>query len=303
MTRIVRWFGGIVAGWMAWRVLGPELQPSFGKEQRRPIRVPGRTVFVGDKEFFVREIGPVDAPPIVLLHGWSLDGEMTFYRVIPLLAERFRVVVPDHRAHGKSEWVRGRVEMSDLADELAAVLDAIGCGPATVVGYSMGGLVAQELARRHPRHIAKLVLAATAARPVAERRVPTRVMFFLGRTLLRISRYEASMATTRVLRRTGSLNREHQRWMWESLMRRDPTLYAEMGLAVFHFDSRPWIGRLKLPTMVIIPTDDQMIAPRAQYELASLVADADIVELVGAGHEAVMNRADELVKHIADFAG
>ena len=95
-------FGAIVAGWLGWRLFGPEVPRRYQPPQVRPLRVPGRSVFVGEREFFVREVGSPAAQPLVLIHGWSLDAEMTYHRIVPELATRYRVVMPDLRNHGKS---------------------------------------------------------------------------------------------------------------------------------------------------------------------------------------------------------
>ena len=113
-------------------------------------------------------------------------------------ARRFRVIVPDLRNHGKSDWVRGRVEITDLADDLAGILDTVGIQNATVLGYSMGGMVVQELARRHPRHVGSMILAATASYPISEMRIPTRVAFWLARGGLRVSLHENHPCTVEV---------------------------------------------------------------------------------------------------------
>ena len=286
--------------WLAWRTFGPEIPRRMHSDQRRPLRIPGRTVFVGEREFFVRETGPEGATPLVLLHGWSFDGEMTFFNVIERFAERFRVVVPDHRGYGKSDWIRGRYEIADVADDVAGVLQALDISNAVVLGYSMGGMVAQELAHRHPSLVDRLVLAATAARPVRAD-MAFRLAVVATRAVARISRKELSAASTTVLRRSNAIDAEHEQWMWEALMRRDPNLYYEAGSAVRRFDSRQWIDSLDTPTMVIINTHDQIVPPPVQYELASFFTDGDIVEIVGARHESVMNRADEYVKAVVEF--
>jgi pimeloyl-ACP methyl ester carboxylesterase len=302
MKSVGRLLVAALGSWFVWRLFGPELIPTFRTPQRRPVRVPGRTVFVGENEFFVRETGPEDAPPLVLVHGWTFDSEMAFYELIPPLAGQFRVIVPDHRNHGKSDWIRGHFDVADLADELAGVLDAVGSGPATVVGYSLGGMVAQELARRHPRHVSRLVLLATAARPAPKYRWPLRIGMVFVRAVSRVSMHEMTATSLGVLRRSGSLDPHHERWLWQALLKRDPTLYMEIGASAWRFDSRDWVGRLAVPVCVIITTRDQLVPVAAQYELVGRLPDAEVVELVGARHEAVYNRAHEIVKEIAAFA-
>ena len=166
----------------------------------------------------------------------------------------------------------------------------------------MGGLTTQELARRRPDLVARMILGGTAAYPITRRRAVTRLMFWLGRAGARLSRSEMATASSRVLLRTRSLDPKNHRWMHTALLRRDPTLYYEAGAAILRFDSRSWIGRLTVPALVIVPTDDQLIAPAAQHELASLLPAAEVIELVGARHEAVLNRGDEIVKAILSFS-
>lgn len=297
-----RWLGYGVGGWLLWRLYGPEVVPRFPFPQMRPLRVPGRTVMIGERELFVRESGPADGPALVLIHGWNLDGEMTFHRLVPLLDDRFRVIIPDLRNHGKSDWVRGRVELAEIADEVAGLLDVLGVSGATVMGYSMGGMVAQELARRHPRVVGRLILAATAAHPIARARGMTRAVFWLGRGLLRLSSLEVAGVTRRLLSADGALRPENRAWMHQGLVRRDANLYYEIGAAVWRFDSRSWVGGLQLPILVLINTEDQVVPPEAQYELAGLLSDAAVVEIVGGFHESVMNRAEEVAEAVAGFA-
>lgn len=297
----VRRFGFWAAlAWLLWRAFGPELPVRYPAPQRRPLRVAGRTVFVGEREFFVRETGRRDAPPLVLVHGWSLDGEMTYYPLIEALADRYRIIVPDLRNHGKSDWVRGRYAPADMADELAGILDAVGVRNAIVMGYSLGGMVVMELARRHRYLVGRAVLAATAARPVPLRRPLAWLWFWLARAVARVSKREAAQLTVRVLRFTGSLDREHERWMYEGLVRRDGTLFYNAGYAVWHFDARSWVGGLGVPTTVVIPTSDRLIPVEAQEELASLMTDAEIVRLSGAGHESIYTRVDDYIAVIDD---
>jgi 3-oxoadipate enol-lactonase len=288
--------------WLAWRLFGPEIPPRHDGVQERPPMPEGRTVVVGRTEFSVREAGPEHGPPIVLLHGWVYDAHATWHRVLPLLAERHRVVAIDLRNHGKSDRVRGRFEITDLADEADAVMSALGLGAVTLVGYSMGGMAAQALAVRHPGRIDRLVLAATAAHPVPWPRWLTVPVFFAGRVLARIDRHLVTRIVYRYLMHTGTFPPEHGAWLWESMTNRDVDLYYESGFAILRFDATDTAARIRVPTLVIVPGRDQLIPPRAQQSTAGLLPDARMIEIPGARHEAVLTHAAEVAGAIADFA-
>jgi pimeloyl-ACP methyl ester carboxylesterase len=295
-------FLGGLGAWAGWRIFGPEMVPRFSPGQQRPLRIPGRTVFVGEREFFVREAGPSDAPPLVLVHGWGFDGEMTFHNIIEPLAEHFRVVMPDHRNHGKSDWIRGSFNVADLADELAGVLDAVDVGRATVFGYSLGGMVTQELARRHPRHVGRMILGATAAYPVYRLRPLARVGMWAARSFARVSTQEIAAGSAYLMKRVGAMDPGNERWMRAALLRRDPTLFYEAGHAAWRFDSRSWVAKMSQPALVIITTADRIVDPVAQRVLADLMGSAEVVELAGANHDSVLSDPDVYVDAIKRFA-
>jgi 3-oxoadipate enol-lactonase len=251
----------------------------------------------------VREAGDPDGPVLFMLHGWAYDSVATWHRVIEPLSDHFRLVLMDQRNHGGTSRVRGAFTIDDLADDAAGVIDALDLGPVMVAGYSMGGMVAQALARRYPGKVSGLVLGATAAHPIAERRVATRVAFGLARAIGRLSLIEWARLTYRYFIATGAVDRQHSRWLWETLLDRDPTLSFESGAAVWHFDSRDWVSEVGVPALVIVPAADQLVAPSLQRELAELLPASRVVELAGAKHEAVMTHGDEMAKAIIEFAG
>ena len=261
----------------------------------------GRTIVAGTHEFLVREAGPADGPPLVLLHGWVYDSLATWHRLMPLLAASHRVIAVDLRSHGKTDRIRGRFEIEDLADEVARCLDALGLGEVPVVGYSMGGMAAQALARRHPARVPRLVLVATAAKPIRVPRWVVAPVFAAGRTLARIDRTTVPRIAHRYLISTGTIAPEHSRWLWESLMNRDSDLYYEAAFAITRFDAREWVGRLRVPALVIVPTCDQLIPARAQRELAGLLSEAQVTEIDGARHEVVLTHTEEVAAAIRSF--
>ncbi len=298
----ILWGLAILVGlWLAWRLFGPDREPNYAGPQVRPIRVPGRTVFVDEREFFVREVGPEDAPTLVLLHGWSFDGEMNYFKLIPELSQRYRLIVPDHRNHGKSDQIRGPFEVEDLAMVLEGMLDQLGYDRVNLMGYSMGGMAAQVFAHRHPDRVDRLILAATAAYPIDRFRLLARIAFWLARAFARLSKKEAAMFTYRYLNRHGLIDDSAQRWMWAALLDRDPTLFYESGVAAWRFDARDWAGEIAAPTMVIIPGRDEVVPTRTQRDLANRLDDPVVVELEGAGHDSVLARPEEYIKAIDRF--
>ncbi|MGQ0848753.1 MAG: alpha/beta fold hydrolase, partial [Actinomycetota bacterium] len=151
----------LVVPLVLWRLFGPVLPPRWRSRQVHPWKIPARTVFAGDREMSVREVGPPAGPVIVLIHGLAGSSIAEWYKVAPLLADRFRVVMIDHRSQGLSVPEPGRFEIEDEADDIAQVIDSLELEPAGVVGYSMGGAIAQALAYRHPQLVGKLALVAS----------------------------------------------------------------------------------------------------------------------------------------------
>ncbi len=285
----------------AWRLFGPPYTPRFRPPQSHPWRLRGTTVFVGDREFLVRQTGPVDAEPIVLVHGLGGSSVGEWYRVGPLLADDHRVVLVDHRNHGLSARTTEPFEIADLADDLAGVLRVLDLEPATVVGYSMGGAVAQELAHRHPWAVRRLVLIGTfATHPPRVRRI-RQIITGMIRAWERLTGVGTPESRALYLRWTGAVDARHWRWLWEETHRRDPDAGAASSWALLRFDSTPWVGRLAVPALVVIPARDQLVPPPWQYALASRLPDVELVELPDARHEAPWTHPETIATAIGEF--
>ena len=275
---------------------GTGLPPKFPPGQAHPLRLPGRTVFVADREVFVRETGPTDAPALVLIHGLGEDSMLTWHRLIPLLRDRFRIVALDLRGAGKSDGTRDPFDIADLADDVAGACAVLGIVSATVVGYSMGGAVAQEVARRHPGFTERLVVVSTLSYHPFWWRVARTVVAVGGRALERISRTEVSWAWYRYLLAVGAVEHRHARWLWETRMSRDPEFQYRSMLTLLRFDSRPWLAGLDVPTLVLVSGADQMVPPPWQRELAAAIPGAVLVEVSGATHEVPMTHATQVAE-------
>jgi 3-oxoadipate enol-lactonase len=292
----------LVAILIAFRLFGPVLRPRFRGPQKHPWPLPGRTVFVGDREFVVRQTGPVDGEDIVLIHGLGGASLTEWYEVGPRLAEEFRVTLVEHRNHGSAARFTDRYDITDLADDTAGILRAVGVEAAIVVGYSMGGTVAQAIAHRHPDVVAGLVLiGAFAAHPPAWR-VARQIGTYLVRGWERLTGLGTPEVRAGYLIVTGAVAPEYARWMWEETHRRDVDGGAAASLALMRFDARTWIGSLDAPTLVVVPTRDQLVPPGWQYGLAGLIPNARIVDIDGGRHEVPWTHPERLVDEIRRFA-
>ena len=100
-------------------------------------------------------------PPVLLIMGLSFSLEM-WYRLVPGLVGHCRVILFDNRGVGRSDVPRGPYTIPQMARDAAAVLQAAGASQAHVIGASMGGMIAQELALRYPKLVLSLVLACTS---------------------------------------------------------------------------------------------------------------------------------------------
>lgn len=260
-------------------------------------------MFVGDDEYLVRETGPVGGIPILLVHGLAGASLTEWYQVAPKLAVDRQVIMVDHRGHGLSASGDLRFDVSDDADDLAGVLDALDVGQVDVVGYSMGGAIAQELVRRHPGRVRRLVLIATFAAHSDSYRWVRRVGAVVARGWERVFGVGTSEVRSGYLIARGAVRREHARWVWRESLRRDIESGAQATFALLRFDSREWVGRLGVDTMVMVPTADFLVPPRWQYELASLIPGARLVEVAGAGHELVWTHPDRVADEVLGFLG
>ncbi|HEX6221579.1 MAG TPA: alpha/beta hydrolase [Acidimicrobiia bacterium] len=299
----MKWWKWALAGALAWRAFGPRLDPRFKPPQEHPLRVPGRTVFVGDDEYLVREMGPNEGVPILLVHGLAGASLTEWYQVAPKLAVNRRVIMVDHRGHGLSALGDTRFEVEDDADDLAGVLDDLDVAQVDVVGYSMGGVIAQSFARRHPGRVRKLVLIATFASHSVSYRWARGAGAFLARAWERLTGVGTPEVRSGYLIARQAVEPRHARWMWRETQRRNVESGAQATFALLRFDSTDWIGKLDVPAMVIVPGNDFLVPPHWQYQMASAIPDAKLVEVSGAGHEVVWTHSDRISDELIAFLG
>ena len=261
-----------------------------------PLPAGQRIDLPGRGTTFVRSVdGPPGAPTVLLLHGWLASGGLNWFNAFDPLSQRYSVLAPDMRGHGRGIRSRRRFRLADCADDVAALLGLLGTEPVVVVGYSMGGPIAQLLWRRHPDVVAGLVLCATSYRFVAgarERVVVSSVMATAAGTTRAgsmLSRVPMASARRWAAHRSPQRPANLRDWAAAEMRRHDPVKIMEAGQAIGSYNARSWIGEVDVPTTVVVTERDRAVEPREQRKMALAIPGA-IVHSHDDGHVACAKR-------------
>jgi 3-oxoadipate enol-lactonase len=284
----------------------------LSRAARRVVRAPavealptGRLVELpGRGRTYVMDVpGPTDdAPTVVLLHALACTAALSWYAAFDQLAAHYRVIAFDLRWHGRGIRSR-RFRFADCADDVAAVLDALGVDRAVLVGYSMGGAVAQLTWQRHRDRVAGLVLCSTARnfRGKTRERVffgaLTGVMFPLSRHALR--RVELLAGT---LPELPCAEVDQETWGRTEFRSTSAWVLPEVLGELGRFNSAAWIGDVDVPTAVVVTTKDRAVAVRRQYRLAAAIPGTEVF-LAKGGHASIVLDAKNWVPILLDAIG
>lgn len=238
----------------------------------RRVDLPGRGTI------FVREAaGPPGAPTVLLVHGLLASADLNWSLAVPELATCFRVIAPDLRGHGDGIPTR-RFDGAQCADDLAAIVETLELGRVIVVGYSLGGLVAQLFARRHPGLVSGLVLCATAHNFASAG----------GGSAMRLLTRAAQFAPARVRRAAmmavlapRSADGGQGRWVMDQVAKHDTRAILQAATEAIGFDSSDWLGAVVGPSAVVLTTQDQVVSPAVQRELCRVLANPVVHEVEG----------------------
>ena len=286
------------------RSLLPDLPVTEVPPRGRMVDLPGRGA-----AYVVDLPGPhPDAPTVVLLHGLGVTASLCFAPALAPLNEHARVVLFDQRWHGQG-IVSPHFTIEECADDVDAVLAALGIEEAILAGYSLGGAVAQMVWSRRPARVSGLVLCSTARNWQGN---PGERMFFpvvsvLSRSLRGLSHRRASQRFERRASRDIHTD-DVLTWALDEMRSVSGWSVAHALNAVGQFDSSPWIGSVDVPTAVVVTLGDHAVPTRRQRKLAAAIPGAVVFEAEG-GHTALMFAADtwvptfvEAVRDVADRA-
>jgi 3-oxoadipate enol-lactonase len=242
-------------------------------------------------------------PPLLLIHGLGY-ARWGWEPILPGLAERFDVLLFDNRGIGESDAPPGPYTAAEMAADALLVLDGAGVERAHVVGTSLGGMVAQELALAAPERVDRVVLACTtpggpSAYPMPEATV---------RLMAEAAGLEPAVALRRFVEnalapQTVAEHPELVERIMEHRLRtaQDPAAWGAQAAAGATFDAYDRVGGVQSRTLVQHGDEDLVVDPRNAELLVRLLPDARLERFAGTGHLFFWERPGRFVASVVSF--
>ena len=259
-------------------------------------------ITIGDVRIHWESYG--EKEPLLLISGVS-GGTWTWEENIEAWSPHFRVIVFDNIGAGRSGKPNRPYTIEEMADHAAAVLDAAGVKQAGVVGLSMGGMIAQELALRHPNRVHRLVLGCTHCG--VNNRIPPHpnvIQRFADNKDLspeEIINKNLELLVTPQFLRSGSnaLNRYKERQL-KAPLQPDYALKRQLE-AIAGFDACERIGNIQVPTLILTAELDMLVPPENGGLLSRHIPNAVEKSFANAGHLIYLECAQDFNETIMNF--
>ena len=241
--------------------------------------------------------------PLLLIHGLGY-ARWGWEPVLPGLAERFDVVLFDNRGIGESDAPPGPYTAAEMAGDAIQVLDEAGVDRAHVVGTSLGGMVAQELALGYPDRVDRLVLACTTPGGPKAHPMPQQTLTLMAEA----ATLEPAVALRRFVENAlaPATVAEHPELVDRIMAHRlataqQPAAWAAQAAAGATFDASGWLGALAAPALVQHGDADVIVDPRNADLLVELLPDARLERFPGTGHLFFWEAPERFVSSVSAF--
>ena len=238
--------------------------------------------------------------PVLLLHGLGANSESWLFQ-IPVLQEcGFRPITPDAPGFGQSTYSGGRADIKNFTEPIAALIDHLQLPSLDVVGISMGGTIALQLALDHTQYVSRLVLINTFAHlnVIRARSFPYYLLrFFLVHTL-GLERQAKTVAKHLFPFPDQELLRQG---LTEQIRQSDPHAYRAAMRALARFDVRDRLGEIHCPALVITGRNDTTVPVEIQFQLASGIKDSRQILIDKAGHAVTAETPDIFNQVLVEF--
>ncbi len=284
-------------------MIASDIRPTSGSAFQNAAT---RSLDVGGTVFAYRDIGPQNGPPLVMLNHWGAVLDNFDPRIVDGLASRHRVIAIDYRGIGGSGG-KAPVAVAEMAQETIALIRALGLGCIDLLGFSLGGFVAQQVALDAPDLVRRLILTGTGPaggrgidrvgrvswplilKGLLTRRDPKYYLFF---TASARSRQAANDFLQRLQERRNDRDRPAS-----------PTAFLRQLKAITAWGRQPPqdLGQIPIPVLVANGDSDIMVPTPNSGDLAHRLPNATLVIYDDAGHGGIFQYHTEFVRDALAF--
>ncbi|TET12410.1 MAG: alpha/beta hydrolase [Candidatus Thorarchaeota archaeon] len=272
-------------------------------KKREVIDLPYATI--GDIDIYYEIHGPTDAPPLVLIGGWA-SYRWIWFRQIPIFREKYRCVVFDNRGAGKSSKPDYPYTIEMFADDTVGLMKALDIDNAHVLGISMGGLIAQQIAISYPEKVRSLIIASSHFGGPNQIRMDDKTMALLialptetiSKEQAREMRYRATFST-KFLQENRSVIEQIDGWA----EKHPAPLYAQVrqSSAVGEFNSESELKQISASTLIIHGDSDCAVPPRNGELLAENISNSKLILIEGGSHFSIIEKYEEFNNAVMNF--
>jgi len=249
---------------------------------------------------FYQDPNPAGKPAVLLLHGLGSDSTSWGFQIPALLSHGIRPIIPDIPGFGKSPHNKKNWSIPGVAAEIAGLIKGLLVTPLPLVGISMGGTIALQMALDYPGFVERLVLVSTFAslRPTRLSDLSYLAVRFIRANLLGIQS-QAEMVAWRIF---PEEDQEPMRnILINSILQSDPAVYRAAMRSLGLFDVKKRLAQIKIPTLVITGTLDSTVPPPVQAVLTQKIPGAKQVIIPGGRHAVIVDQPEQFNQALLDF--
>ena len=245
--------------------------------------------------------------PLVLIQGFSGDHTGWFFQT-PAFKKHFQLVVFDNRGIGRTDRSPAPYTIRTMADDTVGLMDFLGIDKARILGMSLGGMVAQEVAIDYPDRVKRLALICTMAGQEEVSRVSPKLLEAFG---IRDGATQPDLGSVDFLKTATTMtalafNKRLYRMILVPLTQRYVKRVGIAGYlgqteAVSGHSTRDRLHLIRVPTLVMTGTEDRIISPSSSDEIARLIPHAKLVKVEGGSHAFFIEMRGRFNREVLDF--